>query len=129
MERILSSPPHPELRHVVRAYAQRQVQDDGSDVQPVIASLEQIPQFEFGDPLTIEYRNGLVARTPKPIAVLNRTPALVVHGDITYEVHGLALVSGGSSVTTTSVAAEFGKLQGLIDQLTSRVAALEAKVK
>jgi AraC-like DNA-binding protein len=63
MDRILSSPPHPELRHVVRAYAQRQVQDDGSEVQPVVASLEQILQFEFGDPLTIEYRNGLVART------------------------------------------------------------------
>lgn len=77
--------------------------------------------------------NGVVAitplDTPKPIAVLNRTPALVVHGDITYEEHGLALVSGGSSVVTTSVAAEFSKLQGLIDQLTSRVAALEAKVK
>jgi hypothetical protein len=77
--------------------------------------------------------NGVVAitplDTPKPIGVLNRTPNLVVHGDITYEVHGPVLVSGGSNVTTTSVAAEFSKLQGLIDQLTGRVAALEAKVK
>jgi hypothetical protein len=67
--------------------------------------------------------------TPIPIGVLDRTPKLVVHGDITYEERGLALVGGGFNTVTTSVAAQFGKLQGLIDQLTSRVAALEAKVK
>ena len=63
MDRILSSVPHPHLTHLVRAYAQRQVQDEAADAQPVVASLEQVLQFEFGDPLTVEYRNGLVQKT------------------------------------------------------------------
>jgi len=63
MDRILSSPPHPKLTHLVRAYAQRQVHDERATVQPVVASLEQVLQFEFGDPLTVEYRNGLITKT------------------------------------------------------------------
>jgi hypothetical protein len=95
-----------------------------------------------GDGLTVNFANdypggvtlnGVAAitplSTPKPIGVLNRTNALIVHGDISYEVHGPQLVSGGSDVITTTVATEAGKLQGLINELTARVTALEAKVK
>jgi AraC-like DNA-binding protein len=58
MDRILSSAPHPKLKEFVRAYAQRQVNDIGEAAQPVVASLEQVLQFDFGDPLVVEYRDG-----------------------------------------------------------------------
>lgn len=58
MDRIRSSVPHAALRPYVRAYAQRQVNAPGVIRQPVTACLEQVLQFEFGDPLLIDYNDG-----------------------------------------------------------------------
>ena len=58
MDRIRSSAASAALRPFVRAYAQRYVNTAVEIVQPVVASLEQVLQFDFGDPLWIDYRNG-----------------------------------------------------------------------
>ena len=58
MDRILSSTPNAALRPYVRAYAQRQVAATADILQPVVASLEQVLQFDFGDPLLIDYTDG-----------------------------------------------------------------------
>lgn len=66
MDRIRSSPPNVALKPYVRAYAQRQMYASCDMVQPVVASLEQVLHFEFGDPLHIDYHNG---RTELPGSV------------------------------------------------------------
>jgi hypothetical protein len=102
------------------------------------------PQFrralvhDGGDGLTVNFGNdypggvslnGVAGITPlgQPhVPGLRRKPDLVVHGGITYEVEGLALVGGGAPTITVSVDEEFGKLNQLIADLTARVAKLEA---
>jgi hypothetical protein len=51
---------------------------------------------------------------------------LAVHGDITYEVETVALVHGGPRRITVVLEQVLGDLQTKINQLTARVAALEA---
>ena len=59
MQRIRSSPPHPRLREFVRAYAQREVfPGDDASPQLIPASLEQILQFDFAEPLLLKLNGG-----------------------------------------------------------------------
>ena len=58
MDRIRSSIPVVALRPYVRAFAQRHVNATSAVLQPVTASLEQVLQFDFGDPLFIDYHDG-----------------------------------------------------------------------
>ena len=59
MHLLQSSVPSGELREFVRAYAQRTTGAfDPEVVQSVPASLEQILEFEFGTPPTVEYWDG-----------------------------------------------------------------------
>ncbi len=58
MHIIHSSLPRPELRPYVRAYAQRETDRDSDFVQPVVASLEQVLEFDLGTPPIIEYHRG-----------------------------------------------------------------------
>ena len=101
------------------------------------------PQFrralvhDGGDGLTVNFGNdypggvslnGVAGITPLPqphVPGLRKKPDLVVHGGITYEVEGFALVSGGDPTVTVSVEEEFDKLSSLITELTARVAKLE----
>ncbi len=90
-----------------------------------------------GDGLTVNFGNdypggvalnGVSSITPLAtphVPGLRRKPDLVVHGGITYEVEGLALVHGGPSTVTVSVEQEFARLGSLISELTARVAELE----
>jgi len=55
---IHSALPSPELRPYVRAYAQREIDRDSDFVQPVVASLEQVLEFDLGAPPIIEYYGG-----------------------------------------------------------------------
>jgi hypothetical protein len=52
---------------------------------------------------------------------------LVVHGDISYETHGLRLAGGGVTTITVVLQETLSDLQGQINDLTARVAALEAR--
>jgi AraC-like DNA-binding protein len=59
MHLLYSASARQELRSYVRAYAQREVTSSGADlVQPVVASLEHVLQFEFHGPPQIEYCDG-----------------------------------------------------------------------
>lgn len=90
-----------------------------------------------GDGLTVNFGhdypggvtlNGVTSVTPLParhVPGLRHLPDLVVHGGITYEVEGVALVHGGSTTVTVSVDAELARLSTLISELTARVATLE----
>lgn len=69
MRTILSSTPRPELLPFVRAYAQRTFGLEPETEQPVIATLEQVLQFEFADPLTIHYADGTLQRTGRTALV------------------------------------------------------------
>lgn len=56
---LQSAPASPPLRPYVRAYAQRDVNIPSAVVvQPVLSSLEQIIQFEFLQPLQIDFVDG-----------------------------------------------------------------------
>jgi hypothetical protein len=52
---------------------------------------------------------------------------LVVHGDISYETHGFRLAGGGVTTITVVLQETLSALQGQITDLTTRVAALEAR--
>lgn len=96
-----------------------------------------------GDGLTVNFANdypggvtlsGVASITPNATAVSGPAgqlqvalPAVAVHGDITYETLGFALVGGGRPRVTTSITHEIEALHDLINKLTARVAALEAK--
>ncbi|GAA3753999.1 helix-turn-helix domain-containing protein [Terriglobus aquaticus] len=58
MRTVLSSTPRSELLPFVRAYAQRELRLEPDIEQPVVATLEQVLQFEFADPLAIHYADG-----------------------------------------------------------------------
>ena len=90
-----------------------------------------------GDGLTVNFGNdypggvtlnGVASITPLAgphVRGLPHKPDLVVHGGITYEVEGVALVHGGPTTVTVSVDAELGKLASAIRELSARVAQLE----
>jgi AraC-like DNA-binding protein len=70
MHFLYSAPASPPLRGFVRAYAQRIVTPgDEEYVQPVPSSLESILHFELGEPLEIEYEDGLRGNS-YPIALV-----------------------------------------------------------
>jgi len=69
MDRIRSSTPNAVLKPYVRAYAQRQMHGSCDMQQPVVASLEQVLQFEFGDPLLIDYSDGR-SELPSSVSVV-----------------------------------------------------------
>src|SRR5215469_5613531 len=61
MQTIQSKLPCLELRHYVRAYAQREIVDSSIDVvQPMPASLESIIELDFGNPPIVENVSGTV---------------------------------------------------------------------
>lgn len=62
-----------------------------------------------------------------PLALVDPTPTLVVHGDISYEVAGQVQLGGVGGPVTTSIRAEFNKLHLQIADLTARIGKLEAK--
>src|ERR1035441_3707677 len=63
IDSIRSLTPKAALRPYVRAYAQRQLYAASDILQPVVASLEQVLQFEFGDPLLIAHNDGRSEQT------------------------------------------------------------------
>lgn len=90
-----------------------------------------------GDGLTVNFAgdypggvtlNGVTSITPlasRTVSALHKKADLVVHGGITYEVEGIALIGAGPQTVTVSVDEEFAKLQTLVSELTARVAKLE----
>ena len=59
MRKIYSAKPRRELRAYVRAYAQREMDAPAADIaQPCPASLEQILEFDFGNPPIIDFEDG-----------------------------------------------------------------------
>ena len=86
MDRIRSAIPDISLKPYVRGYAQRQVSTHGSVIlQPFPASLEQILEFDFGDPLLIDYHDGQ-SESLGPVTVAGaqsfRRASLRFHGRI-----------------------------------------------
>ncbi len=60
MRAILSSAPCLELKPYVRAYAQRELELDSEYRQPVVASLEQVLEFDLATPPSIQYSDGTI---------------------------------------------------------------------
>ena len=65
---------------------------------------------------------------PKPAGtIVLAPPTLVVRGGISYEVQTISPVRGGGGRATVNLAEEIANLQNQINQLTTRVEALEKK--
>lgn len=86
MERLQSALPSAALSTYTRAYAQRKVNAPFNAIlQPFPASLEQILEFDFGDPLMIDYRDGKT-ETLSPVTIAGassfRRASLRFHGQV-----------------------------------------------
>jgi AraC-like DNA-binding protein len=70
MANLQSAHPCVALRPFVRAYAQRNTNiKEGSVVEPVPARLEQILEFQLGDPYEVSFMDGPRVPTPDVVAV------------------------------------------------------------
>ena len=75
MLHVQESYPHPELRPFIRAYVQRQSNPlDSALVEPVVARLGAILEFQFGDAYNVPYYGS---------DTLNLSPSVAVIGPIT----------------------------------------------
>jgi hypothetical protein len=74
VQTIVSVSPRPELKEFIRAFAQRGINTITVEVvQPVLASLESIIEFDFRHSPLIEYDTGK-AETASPISIVGPHP-------------------------------------------------------
>ena len=143
---LLEGPGHPDwvvVQSPVLKLEGHDVLIDSSERRKSNTPFRRALVHDQGDGLTVNFANdypggvllnGVVAISPNPPAqplhiggLPTVLPAVAVHGDITYETTGFALVGGGTPRVTVSITHEINALHGLIDDLTARVAALEKK--
>ena len=87
MLHVQESRPHPELRRFIRAYVQRQSNpSDPALVEPVVARLGVILDFQFGDPYNVPFYGSDKANLSAPVAVIGpitaRKARIIIQGRV-----------------------------------------------
>ncbi len=141
MQTIVSVSPCPELKEYVRAFAQREIDSTTEIVQPVLASLESVIEFDFHQSPVVEYDTGS-NEAASPISIVgphtSRRCCIRLKGPVNsfgifFQPLGLWQIFGipmGLLVNQAYTAHDvFGKGVGRLWQRMSETASFDARVK